>query len=127
MNTELNTNLTTVYGTVMGCANSNLLRKISETVKKFTTTRGCLFEESQSFIFNSVKYHLALEHCSQVTDLCYGQDFCINPKYSVIRHFKTLQEDESSGPQAFVIAVIIIFVILGIIITILSFAGIKYN
>jgi hypothetical protein len=128
---ETNMNATS-YGTIMGCASKYLMDSIKTSGTKkltsaitFNTQLGCHLNYGESQVKNSLKHFLELEHCVRVSDMCYVEDFCIHPRYSVVRSFK---DQESAYDTVVSLKVIIwVFVVIGIMIAVLTFAGIKYN
>jgi len=113
--TDLKVNVTS-HATILGCAK----RKLLESTKKAAKNKNkCNLMASLSGVKNSLQHFLQVEHCSQITDMCHQNDFCINPESSVVRPFtKNFAETTSIWWTILAIA------ILGVFILIMTFAGI---
>jgi len=126
--TETKANVTS-HGTVMGCATKFLMDSIKngaarqKAITTLNTRIGCHSDYAESPVKNSLKHFMELEHCTRVTDMCYVEDYCIHPRYSVVKEFQEPVYD----PVISIKVIIWAFVIIGVLILILTFAGIKYN
>jgi len=70
------------HASVLGCANRNLLHAVKiakeqnkcDLVSKNGTKTGWI-------------HRMQLEHCSELSSLCYNSDFCVTPEQSVVKPF----------------------------------------
>jgi len=127
--TESNVNVT-AHGTVLGCAKRDTLARIRNTlierpVQKGTlhTVRGCHMDEISSPVRNSLKHIFELEHCSQISDICHQQNYCVEPELSEVKAFQD-DDYESYVPMSIFIW---IGVALAVLVAVVTFLGFRYN
>jgi len=134
VDTDLNQ---TTFGTVLGCANKQLLESVKATtlgkdrrvISSLHTVVGCHSDYSQSDTRDSLKHFLQLEHCSQISDMCYTDNYCIHPRFTDVRTFKRngYSEPYEGRGVAFFTILIWVAVVIGLIVVAMTFAGIKYS
>ena len=78
---------------------------------------------AESTVKNSLKHFLEIEHCTRVSDMCYVEDYCILPRFSDVRSFKETTYDSVINLKV----IIWVFAVIGVVVAIMTFAGIKYN
>ncbi|CAG7832082.1 unnamed protein product [Allacma fusca] len=102
----------TLYGTVMGCANVNLLNAIKTNIEVNRSMKCALVGTNVTSAKKGLKFSYEVETCHIRTDYC-TKDFCIDPLQSIVRPFKPTRRDNSfdAGVVIGIIALVLVIVI----------------
>ncbi|ODM87437.1 hypothetical protein Ocin01_19245 [Orchesella cincta] len=104
------------YATVMGCANRNLLNRIKEA---FSDGNCDMLHQNSSTSVNIFR-ELQLEHCRELSSMCYQKDYCVNFTSSVVKPWADHKEESKRFEYTLILGM---FGVVVVVITALLIAG----